>query len=234
MRPVVQFEQQSSEPMGVHFCIGTSRVSDKVPSSYVGARRSAQALGIPDMSSHGGAYKDCALHMVGRTVVNFQRLEHNLKLAGRLGPLQGTVQKIQRDIAKRHERASALTLGQAIQAWLDCCRGPLATQYETPDMFDVSVQTTFTLELDSESHAHHAKVLGDLLEVRNDLIHSRLAKFNWEDPEECQGLVADLLQVNSSISMQIEYTCSLLKLIAVLHKDHAESLAAHFASGGAY
>jgi hypothetical protein len=90
---------------------------------------------------------------------------------------------------------------------------------------------TFTLESDPESQARHAKALCDLLEVRNDLIHSRLAKFEWESPEACQGLVEELEQVNTSISMQMEYTCALLKAIAELHKEHAESLAAQFASG---
>jgi hypothetical protein len=183
------------------------------------------------MSSPVDTSKDAALRMVGRTVVNFQRLEHNLKLAARLGPLRGTIQKVQRDIAKRHERASALTLGQAIQAWLEYCSAHPATHYETPDLFDVSVQMTFILESDPDSQARHAKALCDLLEVRNDLIHSRLAKFEWETPEACQALVADLEQVNTSISKQIEYTCALLKAIAELHKEHAESLAAQFASG---
>lgn len=188
-------------------------------------------LGIADMLSQVDASKEAALHMVGRTVVNFQRLEHNLKLAARLIPLQGTIQKVQRDIAKRHERASALTLGQAIQAWLDLCRGQPWTNHETPDLFDVSVKTTFTLESDLESQERHAKVLRDLLDVRNDLIHSRLAKFEWETPEACDDLVADLEQVNTTISNLIEYTSTLLNAIAELHKEHAESLAAHFAEG---
>lgn len=181
------------------------------------------------MSSQVDMSKDAALRMVGRTVINFQRLEHNLKLAARLGPVRGTIQKVQRDIAKRHERASTLTMGQAIQAWLQYCNGQPATHCETADLFDISVEMTFTLESDPESQARHAKALYDLLEVRNDLIHSRLANFEWETPEACEGLVAELDQVNTSISKQIEYTSALLKAIAELHKDHVESLAAQFA-----
>lgn len=183
------------------------------------------------MISQADTSKDTALRMIGRTVVNFQRLEHNLKLAARLGPVQGTIQKVQRDIARRHERVATFTLGQAIQAWLDyCCEQP-AIRYETSDLFDVSVQMTFTLESDPESQARHAKALCDLLKVRNDLIHSRLAKFEWEMPEACHDLVAELEQVNVSISEQMDYTSSLLKAIAELHKEHAESLAAEFAKG---
>ena len=183
------------------------------------------------MSPRTDTAKDAALRIVGRTVVNFQRLEHNLKLAARLGPLQGTIQKVQRDVAKRHERASTLTLGQAIQAWLNYCYGQPATHYETPDLFDVSVQMTFTLESDPECQTRHAKALCDLLEVRNDLIHSRLAKFEWERPELCENLVEELEQVNTWISEQIEYTSSLLKSVAELHKEHAESLAEQIANG---
>ena len=62
--------------------------------------------------------KDLALRAVGRTVVNFQRLEHNLKVLARLGPVEGVLAKVRRDIEKRAEKASSFTLGQAIQAWM--------------------------------------------------------------------------------------------------------------------
>jgi hypothetical protein len=168
--------------------------------------------------------------MVGRTVVNFQRLEHNLKLAARLGPLRGTIQKIQKDISKRHERASTLTLGQAIQAWLEYCYSQPSTNQETPDLFDVSVQTSFSLESYPASQAQHADALSALLRARNELIHSRLATFRWESPEACDALVADLKQVNTSIAEQIEYTSALLKAIADLHKEHADALAMQLSS----
>ena len=180
------------------------------------------------MPSRVDRSKDAALQMVGRTVVNFQRLEHNLKLAARLCPLRGTIHKVQRDISKRHESASTLTLGQAIQAWLEYCYSPPSTNQETPDLFDVSVQISFSLESDPASQAQHAEALGALLRARNELIHSKLATFEWESAEACDALVADLKQVNTSISEQIEYTSALLKAIAELHKEHAEAIALQF------
>lgn len=182
------------------------------------------------MSQNAPTPKDAALRMVGRTVVNFQRLEHNLRVAARLGPLDGTIQKVRKDIGRRHERASTLTLGQAIQAWLVNC-GELSVQPAgTPDLFDVSVQMTFALELDAESRIRHAEVLSDLLRLRNDLIHSRLAKFEWDSPLACNSLIAELDQVNTVISEQIEYTHLLLESIAELGKEHADAIAAVFAS----
>lgn len=182
------------------------------------------------MQSQVDRSKEAALQMVGRTVVNFQRLEHNLKLAARLGPLRGTIHKVQRDISKRHERASTLTLGQAIQAWLEYCYSLPSNNQETPDLFDVSVQISFSLESDPTSQEQHADALSALLRARNELIHSRLATFDWENAEACDALVADLKQVNTAISEQIEYTCALLKAIAELHKEHAEALALQFSS----
>jgi hypothetical protein len=183
------------------------------------------------MSQSASTAKDAALRMVGRTVVNFQRLEHNLKLAARLGPLQGTAQRIQKDIAKRHERAATLTLGQAIQAWLAYCYGSSAAHAQTPDLFDATFEMSFSVESDAESRAQHAKDLSDLLQVRNDLIHVRLATFEWDSPEACADLVVELEKVNDSISGQIAYTSLLLKDIAELFKEHAEFLAVEFVTG---
>lgn len=183
------------------------------------------------MSPQADTPKDAALRIVGRTVVNFQRLEHNLRLAARLGNFQGTIQKVQREMERRQERASTLTLGQAIQAWLELCYGQPSSHFGTPDLFDVTVKTTFTIESDTESQTHHAEALSDLLKVRNDLIHSRLAKLEWERPEVCRNLVTELEQVNALISKQIDYTGVLLKGVAELYQEHVESLEAQLENG---
>ena len=184
------------------------------------------------MTQYSDTSKDEALRAVGRTIVNFQRLEHNLKAAARLWPLEGTAQKIQSDVAKRKDRAALLTLGQAIHAWLRFCCDPHEKQGSTPDLFDVSFQTTFSLEFHSASHELHAAALKNLLEIRNELIHSRLAKFDWEENQACRDLVAELDTVNSAISEQLAYTGSLLAGIADLVKEHASAMAAEFGLAG--
>ena len=170
--------------------------------------------------------KDSALREVGRTIVNFQRLEHNLKLAARLGPLQGTLPEIQSAIARRQERAEILTLGQAIQAWLKYCDGSEVVDAWTPDLFDFSIRMTFTLESDAESRRAHAAALSALLETRNDLVHTRLARFPWESPRDCDSLIRDLASVNAAISEQLEYVTSLMAQIVAAQKDHAEAVMA--------
>jgi hypothetical protein len=168
--------------------------------------------------------KDSALREVGRTVVNFQRLEYNLKLAARLGPLQGTFQNIREDTARRQKRAESSTLGHAIQAWLKYYDGSEAVDAWTPDLFDFSVRMTFTLESDVESREAHAAALSALLETRNHLVHTRLARFPWDSPAECESLIGDLASVNAAISEQLDYVTSLMAQIVAAQKESAEAV----------
>ena len=170
--------------------------------------------------------KEAALRAVGRTVVNFQRLEHNLKLAARLGPVQGTFQKVQRDFEKRKERAQSLTLGQAIQAWLSYLEGDPNSTTWIPDLFDYSVCMTFSLESDSSAPDTHAETLRSLLETRNSLVHTRLATFPWSSEEACAELVVELDAVNASVVEQLDYVAALVREIERVHKENAEEFVA--------
>lgn len=183
-------------------------------------------LGSEYMAQYTMTSKDAALRAVGRTVVNFQRLEHNLKLAARLGPVQGTPAKIQRDIEKRGERAAALTLGHAIQAWLSASEGEQLMASYTPDLFDATIRMTFSLGTDNELHSANAATLRSLLETRNELIHGRLVKFEWDSPEDCDRLVMQLDELNRSIAKQIEYVHSILDAFRSAWLEHAEMLQA--------
>jgi hypothetical protein len=187
---------------------------------------SSWQLGSEYMDQYTLTSKDAALRAVGRTVVNFQRLEHNLKIAARLGSIQGTPAKIQKDIERRHDRANTLTLGQAIQAWLSTDeRGQLAVSH-TPDLFDVTIRATFSLGTDPELHCAHAATLKSLLDTRNELIHGRLARFEWDSPEECDRLVMQLDELNRSITAQIEYVHSILNAFRSTWLEHVEMLKA--------
>jgi hypothetical protein len=134
------------------------------------------------MSANEFSKRDLALQAVGRTVVNFQRLEHNLKLAARLGSVQGTLPKIQRDIEKRIERAATLTLGQAIQAWLSTATTESAATSGAPDLFDVTMEMNFSWDTDERVREAHGLALRTLLEARNNLIHGGLVHTKWDSP----------------------------------------------------
>ena len=185
-------------------------------------RRSAQQLGSADMSLAPLTSKDVALQAVGRTVVNFQRLEHNLKLAARLGPVAGTLPKIQRDLAKRIERSSALTLGQAIHAWLSATDVELVAPSYTPDFFDATMHMTFSLGTDDEMRSAHGTALKELLAARNNLIHGGLVHFEWDSPEDCSRLVKELDKINELIRSQLDFVTSLLRAISAIRPEDTE------------
>jgi hypothetical protein len=163
------------------------------------------------MSGSTVTFKDAALRAVGRTVVNFQRLEHNLKIAARLGPLEGVLAKVQRDFERRTEKTSSFTLGQSIEAWLSAIKGGGPRTNPTRDLFDPSLQLTFSL--DEDSCRTHGEALKELLELRNDLIHCGLVNFDWESRDECDRLVAELTDINKVIGLQIDFVAAALRSI---------------------
>ena len=180
------------------------------------------------MSSNVLSPRDAALKAVGRTVVNFQRLEHNLKLAARLGSSHGTLPKIQRDFEKRAERATTLTLGQAIHAWLSLGQGEPRQASHTPDLFNATMQVTFSWGSDDESQNAHGVALQSLLETRNKLIHGGLVQFEWDAPVECERLVRHLDEVNDSIAVQLEFVTSILRALGSIRSEHLEAVHREF------
>jgi hypothetical protein len=101
----------------------------------------------------------------------------------------------------------------------------------TPDLFDVSIQMTFSLESDAKAQSSHAEALSSLLEMRNNLVHSRLATFHWDSAESCDNLVVELGGVNAAIAEQLEYIGSLIAAIVGLHKEGADLLVANLTTG---
>jgi hypothetical protein len=183
----------------------------------------AWMLGVAEVSSNVLSPRDAALKAVGRTVVNFQRLEHNLKLAARLGSSHGTLPKIQRDFERRTERATTLTLGQAIHAWLGLGQGESPEASHTPDLFDATMQVTFAWGSDAESQTAHGVALKSLLETRNNLIHGGLVEVQWDSPAECERLVRRLDEVNESIAAQLEFVTSILRALSSIRPEDLEA-----------
>jgi hypothetical protein len=176
-------------------------------------------------------FKDLALRAVGRTVVNFQRLEHNLKSAARLGPLEGVLAKIATDFERRTEKASSSTLGQAIEAWLSAIKGGDVHTNPTPDLFDPTMRVSFSLEGDSEFHRAHGDALKELLKIRNRLIHGGLVHFDWESQDDCGRLVAELTEVNEAIGVQIDFVAAILKSFKSAHEEAARDIERIFVEG---
>lgn len=182
------------------------------------------------MPDDTNAFQDIALRAVGRTVVNFQRLEHNLKLVARIGPFEGTPSKVQRDIDKLAERSSSFTLGQAVRAWLGALESDIPRGSYTPDLFEPSMRITLSLGEDPEGNRAHQDTLLALLKVRNDLIHGGLVTFDWDSRDECNRLVTRLNDVNDQIRAQIDFLAAFVKGIQGIRAEDVQL--AEDSSGG--
>jgi hypothetical protein len=167
-------------------------------------------------------FKDAALKAVGRTVVNFQRLEHNLKLAARLAPLEGVSARVEKELDRRNEKTASMTLGQSIAAWLSIVHGSESGTGRTPDLLDLSMRLTFSFE-GFDPRGVHGDTLKGLLERRNELIHGGLVSFDWESQTNCERLVEDLTKLNETIHSQIEFLAAMLGACKDAMSDIVES-----------
>jgi len=163
--------------------------------------------------------RDNALKNLGRTIVNFQRLEHCLKLLAKLRPMNGTISKIQRDLEKHAEKTSGFTLGQAINAWLETLDGYGPDQPVVKDLFDVTLKSEIEIDIAPEIKAVHAEQLRSLLTDRNGLIHGGLVEFDWDSPGECKDLAGSLDVLNEAIGEQIDFLHSIIKGVGSLSPE---------------
>jgi hypothetical protein len=165
------------------------------------------------------AARDAALRAVGRTIVNFRRLEHHLKILSPLGPVEGTPASINRQIEARVKQAADYTLGQAIGEWIQALDGVPAKRMPTNDLFDPTVRLEFGPELDAAGKEAHASALRALLAARNELVHGRQTLIDWDSIEACERLADDLRGLNDDIARALRFVEGLTGWLRDLHND---------------
>ena len=173
--------------------------------------------------------QDMPLRAVGRNVFNFQLLEGQLKQLAKLQPVDGTVPEIQKKLGRRTERLSKSTLGNAIAGWLNLLDHTQPAPLLRDDLFDVTARIALSVELADDEKDRHADALESLLVERNTLIHEGLLSVDWESPELCRKLAADLDAQNERIVREIEFLRPILKgfregVNALSEIDRAEAM----------
>lgn len=149
--------------------------------------------------------KDTALHTLGRTVVNFQGLEHNLKILASLAPFETYAHTVDNHIEKQREKAGRLTLGGAITSWICVLEGKVEKPTIMGDLYSATVRREMVFNIDPKVQEAHAAGLRTLLEERNTLIHGGLAEFPWESAPDCVELTDYLESLNGAIAEQMQF-----------------------------
>lgn len=155
--------------------------------------------------------RDAALKNIGRTLVNFQRLEAHVKALATLQPFSGSLQKVQHDQARHVEKVLGLTLGQAINVWMETFQGSRPVQPLAADMFDIALRHRYEFNWDAETKDRHAKELRELLEFRNELVHGKRLRIDWGTSAECEALSAELEAWIKRIGAQMEFLAAIIQ-----------------------
>jgi hypothetical protein len=162
--------------------------------------------------------RDAALRAIGRNLVNFQKLEHCLKALVRTESLAGPMSTLNGKAATRVSKTSQYTLGRAVQEWLRISTPDQTASPQTQDLFEPWISVSLELPIDSEGLASHTKALEALASERNDLVHLKLARFNFESEAECQELVAALDRQNQRILEQLAFLSSAIVALLELKR----------------
>lgn len=170
------------------------------------------------MSTGHPGIRDAALRAVGRNLVNFQKLEHCLKALVRTESLAGPMSTLNGKVAARVSKTSQYTLGRAVQEWLRISTPHETASPQTQDLFEPWISVSLELPIDSERLASHSKALEALASERNDLVHLKLAHFNFESAAECTDLVAVLDRQNQRILEQLAFLSPAVKVLQELKR----------------
>lgn len=166
--------------------------------------------------------KDAALKNLGRTIINFQRLEQHVKALATIQPFNGSISKVQRDRERHIEKTLGFTLGAAINTWVETLNGNRPNQPFVEDMFDTSIRGHIQFGFNPEIKARHAEQLRELLEYRNELIHGKRLTLNWDSDSECEALFAELDEWNKRIGVQVEFLESIRRGFANIKPEDFE------------
>jgi hypothetical protein len=162
--------------------------------------------------------RDAALRAIGRNLVNFQKLEHCLKALVRTESLAGPLSTLKGKVAVRVSKTSQYTLGKAVQEWLRISTPHQTANPQTQDLFEPWISVSLQLPIDSEGLASHSKALEALASERNDLVHLKLAHFNFESEADCKDLAAVLDRQNERILEQLAFLSPAVKLLSELKR----------------
>lgn len=164
--------------------------------------------------------KDLALHTLGRAIANLQKLEHQIKFLALLRPISANIEALQHQVARRIEKGQAQTLGQAIAEWKRLLTSNEAEHPCTAELFTPTIRQSISFGLAPEVIEAHVSEIEALLASRNELVHTRLVAFRWDDPSGWEVLHAELVALNERVRSQVLF---LDKVVA----DIKDLLAAH-------
>ena len=159
------------------------------------------------MSRDINEIRDTTFCRIGRTVVNFQRLELALKSLIPTLSVSGPPHDLE---ARRERRVRALdtcTLGRLVPQFHAEVYGPPLSEHYQPDDDETSI--TVSMGLDPEKAEQRMQGLLSLVDERNRLIHVDLSHVDFNSPEACDELCVKLDEQNERVCRHLAYVESI-------------------------
>ncbi len=138
------------------------------------------------------AARNATLQKIGRNVVNLGKMEGMLKYLVTFSKLSATSSDFAAYLKRRTTKVSRMTMGALVEEASKGLFAPSATPGETPDMFEIEVSHSFSMEGTDEQFAAWRTEMKFIVEQRNTLMHETLAKFNPDAIESCKEISAQL------------------------------------------
>lgn len=164
--------------------------------------------------------RESALARLGRNVLNFQRVEAQLKkLLGirDLSVLQGSFAAA---FAKRAEELQMISMGNLVNKLLSHTNKAEAQDSNT----EIAFRIQFRLDGDPNYVEQLKTRLSNLVQERNNLIHQDLAGFNPNSEESCRHWSTRLDEQNTRVEALHLELKQLLDLYHELLKHYSDSL----------
>ena len=162
------------------------------------------------------------MQKIGRNLLNFQRIEHMLKLLISNSRVSGTMSTLENNHKKQTEAAHKQTMGNLVGQFVNNTFSEVDGSSEPAiEPTEAHISISFTVEADTnfyESKKHSLKILVD---DRNDLIHHLVPKLNLNSIENCLEMEKYLDQQRERLIPEFNYIQGLLKDFAEAMKFQA-------------
>jgi hypothetical protein len=162
---------------------------------------------------------------IGRTLLNFQQIEHLLKYIIKNSQISGTVNTVQNNLQKRAEAVNTKTMGQLADRFFDETFqvDPQSSQ-PLNETIEPYISTIFTIEADPEFYQRKRQQLKALIAERNKFIHHLVPRFDRDSIESCREIEQYLDQLREKLIPEFNFLKSLIDNFEACKKAHIEFL----------
>jgi hypothetical protein len=154
------------------------------------------------------AHTDDALRKIGRSIVNFQKLEYGLKELVRLSRIESLQSHAQPVFPRKTKRLKSAGLGAVVKQFNRALYAEPTEPQAWPASSEVRSSTEFRLEVDSNSEAQRRELVA-LARDRNRLVHLDLATLDFSSEAACVELSRRLDEQNERILRYLEFVRSI-------------------------